>query len=138
MSFTPKLKNGEWFRGGNDKPERRSPPEQAESAMWALKKEFEKEFFQRDSLISIGCAVAFTRWNSRKNQRLPRQLALLIEARDALNPEKLSGKLMEYAKSLQKANTRRLENNWEFELTQRKLHFLAKGTKSGHEILSIK
>ena len=124
--FYSRIKDGEWFRGRNDKPERRSPPEQAESAMWALKKEFEKEFFQRDSLISVGCAVGFTRWNSRKNQRLPRQLALLIESHDALNPEKLSGKLMEYAKSLQKANTRRLENNWEFELTQRKLHFLAK------------
>ena len=77
-------------------------------------------------MISVGCGVAFTRWNSRKNQRLPRQLSLLIEARDALNPEKLSGKLIEYAKSLQKANMRRLQNGWELQLTQQKLHFLEK------------
>ena len=122
--FYSRIKDGEWFREGSYKPERTSPPGQSESAMWALKREFEKEFFQRDSLISVGCAVGFTRWNSRKNQRLPRQLALLIESRDALNPEKLSGKLIEYAESLQKANTRRLQNKFEFQLTQRKLYFL--------------
>ena len=118
-----RIKDGQWYRAGSREPERTSPPEQAESAMYALKDEFE-EFFQRDSLISVGCAVAFTRWNSRKNQRLPRQLALLIESRDALNLEKLSSELLEYAESLQKANTRRLQDNWQLQLAQQKLYLL--------------
>ena len=119
-----KIEDGQWFRADNNKPERRSPPDQAESAMWALKEEFGKEYFHNESLISIGCAVAFTNWRRKRRQTLPRYLALLIESQDALNPEKLSRKLIEYAEALQKGNNNSLRSSLAFELTQRNLYLL--------------
>ena len=122
-AFYAKIEDGQWYKANSNKPERTSPPDQAESAMWALKGEFKEKYFHDESLIAIGSAVVFTNWRRDRGMKLPRYLALLIESQDALDPTKLSNKLIEYAEALQ-GNNNRLRNNLAFELTQRNLYLL--------------
>lgn len=122
-AFYSRIKNGQWYRGNNSRPERESPPEQAENTMWALKNEFGDRYFRKGSLIAIGCAVAFTSWKRDEKTELPRSLAQIIESPDALNSDMLSKRLVEYAESLQYRNNR-LRNNLAFQLAQQEFHDL--------------
>ena len=110
------VKGGSWRReGGNwyrmpGKHAEQPPPKQASGAMFAFKKEF-KSYFQSGSLLSIGCAVAFTdaKYLSGKGRPQP---ALIIEKDDACNPDKLGRKLAEYAATLPEDSVKdQLDNN---------------------------
>lgn len=120
-----KIEDGQWYRAGSDEPERVNPPEQAADAMWDLRREFRDTYFRKNSLIAVGCAVAFTRWKRDEGMELPRYLAQLIEIPESLNPVELSKFLMEYAEALQ-ANNYSLRNNQVFERIQKDFDDLEK------------
>lgn len=96
----------QWYRLPDRKPVRPSPPDQARTAMFALKEEF-KLYFPTDSPLSLGCAVAFTDSNFPEGVRTPKD-ALIIERSDARNADKLVEKLANYADKLPTSKTKRL------------------------------
>lgn len=83
------------------------PPEQSRSAMFALKNEFDS-LFASNSLLSLGCAVAFTDSQFPKHVRLPQE-ALIIESVASRDPIELVDKLQGYADSLPV----KVPDNWE-------------------------
>ena len=89
-----------WYRAPSGQPVSPSPPEQARSGMYAFRSQFENPYFVRDSLISLGCAVAFTDWDVEFSRRPPRELAELITRRDARDESRLIERLSEYADEL--------------------------------------
>ena len=111
-----KISNGRWYSLSSHKPVIPSPPEQARTAMFALaKNEFEATHFGPDSLLSLGCAVAFTDSQFPCDIRKPKQ-ALIIERSDTRDPNKLVEKLTDYADNLPIQRVRRLlgtnRNKW--------------------------
>ena len=66
-----------WYRLPDRELVQPSPPEQARTAMFALQKEFDTHFGP-SSLLSLGCAVAFTDSQFPRDARKPKQ-ALIIE-----------------------------------------------------------
>lgn len=103
-----KIEGKEWYRQP-DNGRVGSPPEQARSAMLALKKEF-PTYFGFSSLLSLGCAVALTDSNFPHGARIPKQ-ALIVEMDDARNPERLGKKLADYANELPNAEVKKLLSN---------------------------
>ena len=88
-----------------------SPPEQARSGMYAFRSQFQNPYFGEDSLISLGCAVAFTGWDVGFSRR-PAELAELITRRDAQDERGLIESLSEYADRLRGDELKaRLRNN---------------------------
>ena len=67
--------------------------------MFALGDEFKASHFGPDSLLSLGCVVAFTDSQFSENARKPKQ-ALIIERSDVQDPNKLGKKLADYAENL--------------------------------------
>ena len=92
-----RIKNGQWYRFPSNEPII-SPLDQAKTAMFALKNEFGDSYFSRDSLLSLGCTVVLTDAETSKDLR--RHVALLIESRDARDPDRLCKILKEYAEEL--------------------------------------
>ena len=104
------IRDRQWYRmpsGGLVQP---SPPEQAQSAMWALKNEF-GTYFGNESPLTAGCAVAFTDAEMLpRNARGPKQ-ALIIERRTSRDPESLCKMLADYADQVRLPNvTRKLRS----------------------------
>ena len=91
-----KIKGSRWYRYPTGTPVAPSPPRQARKAMFALKNKFAASYFHSGSLLSLGCAVAFTDSRFPPNVTHPIE-ALIIERYDARDPEKLSKKLKDYA-----------------------------------------
>lgn len=91
------INNREWYRLPNHELVHPSPPEQARTAMFAVEKEF-SSYFGGNSLLSLGCAVAFTD-SEFQGVRLPPE-CLIIERDDARDPDKLFDKLANYADQL--------------------------------------
>lgn len=89
-----------WYHVPNRRLVHPSPPDQARTAMFALEKEF-KSYFENNSLLSLGCAVAFTDSEFPHPVRTPKQ-ALIIERPDARDPDRLVKKLADYAETLPK------------------------------------
>ena len=83
-----------WYREPYTNPLDSPPPNQVETAMYALKN---AHFSNRGSL-SLGCAVAFTDVNISGD--LPKSLALLIGTDTARDPVELCKHLEDYAKRL--------------------------------------
>ena len=79
-----------------------SPPYQASSGMYALKKQY-NAYLDSKSLIAVGCVVAFTDWDTYPTQR-PMELPELIMRQDARDPTKLCKRLDDYAKQLPRKN----------------------------------
>ena len=82
------------------------PPRQAATGMNAFKRQFSEPFFNNDSLISLGCAVAFTDWDAEFSRR-PAEFAELIMKRDARDPINLIRRLRCYAHSLPNSDVKR-------------------------------
>lgn len=97
------IRHGQWYLDKSTTPEDESPPEQAENAMWALKKKYEK-YFQDSSLLSIGCAVVFTHGNVVG--KLPACLPEIIGRSVAYNPKALVKRLMDYADKMRRWKVR--------------------------------
>ena len=90
-----KIKGSRWYRYPTGTPVAPSPPRQARKAMFALKNKF-ASYFHSGSVLSLGCAVAFT--DSRFPPSITHPIeALIIERYDARDPDKLSKKLKDYA-----------------------------------------
>ena len=87
-----------WYSASSGQVVSPSPPEQASSGMYALRNQF-AVYFGDDSLISLGCAVAFTDWDVVFRSR-PMELAELITRRDARDEGRLIERLSEYADAL--------------------------------------
>ena len=87
-----------WYSASSGQVVSPSPPEQASSGMYALRNQF-SAYFGDDSLISLGCAVAFTDWDVVFRSR-PMELAELITRRDARDEGRLIERLSEYADAL--------------------------------------
>ena len=112
--------DGQWYRWGHGEPEDKSPPEQAETAMWTLKKKYRSTHFRKNSLLSIGCAVAFV--HGTVEGSLPECLPEIIEESDARDPENLVERLLNYAdrmckqsvksKLLNEENRERAQRDW--------------------------
>ena len=101
---------GHWYRQPKHELVQPSPPEQARGAMFAFEKEF-KSYFQSNSLLSLGCAVAFTdaEFTTGGNKTFA---AEIIENSDARDPDRLGKKLADYAATLPKAGVKqKLEEN---------------------------
>lgn len=114
-SFTS---NGrEWYRSP-DGGRVGSPPEQARSAMLALKKEF-PAYFGPSSLLSLGCAVALTDSGFPSGARIPKQ-ALIVERADARDPNRLGKKLADYADKLPTDKVKKLLAGKEVEALEAK------------------
>lgn len=103
-----KIDKRQWYRLPDGISVTPSPPDQARTAMFALKKEFES-YFSTDSLLSLGCAVAFTDSEFTAGVRIPKD-ALIIERSDARNADKLVEKLASYADNLPTQKNRKLLN----------------------------
>ena len=93
-----KIDKGQWYRLPDNTSVRPSPPEQARTAMFALKEEFDS-YFSSDSLLSLGCAVALTDADFPADARSPKN-ALIIDSSDAQDADRLVGKLASYADNL--------------------------------------
>ena len=104
---TYEINHGLWYSRLSGQPVTPSPPEQARTAMFALKNEFEATHFGHDSLLSLGCAVAFTDSEFPCDVRKPKQ-ALIIERSDTRDPNKLAKRLVDYADNLPTQRVRRL------------------------------
>ena len=104
-----------WYSRLSGQPITPSPPDQARTAMFALKNEFEASYFGPDSLLSLGCAVAFTDSQFPCDARKPIQ-ALILERSETRDPNKLVKKLADYADNLPTQRVRRLldtnRNKW--------------------------
>ncbi len=92
-----RIRNGQWYRFPSNELII-SPLDQAKTAMFALKNEFGDSYFSRDSLLALGCAVVLT--DAKTSKDLRRHVALLIESRDARDPDRLCEILKEYAEEL--------------------------------------
>ena len=102
--------DGHWYRLPKRELVQPSPPDQARGAMFAFEKEF-KSYFQSNSLLSLGCAVAFTDavFTKGGNKTFA---AEIIEKPDAVDPNKLGEKLANYAAILPTTGVKqRLEEN---------------------------
>lgn len=104
---TYEINHGRWYSRLSGQPVTPSPPEQARTAMFALKNEFEATHFGYDSLLSLGCAVAFTDSEFPCDARKPKQ-ALIIERSDTRDPNKLAKRLVDYADNLPTQRVRSL------------------------------
>lgn len=89
-----------------------SPPTQASTGMYALQRQF-APYFGDGSLISLGCAVAFTDWDVAFSRR-PAELAELIMREDARDPDKLIERLADYADKLRSGVRERLRDNQDY------------------------
>lgn len=93
------IRDFSWYSASSGQLASPNPPEQARSGMYAFRNQFENPYFRGDSLISLGCAVAFTDWDVAFRER-PRELAELITRRDARDEARLIERLSEYADNL--------------------------------------
>ena len=100
------IREKKWYRLPDRELVPLSPPEQARTAMFALEKEFQTSHFRPTSLLSLGCAVAFTDSQFPCSVRKPKQ-ALIIERSDVQDPDKLGKKLADYADNLPTKQMRR-------------------------------
>ena len=99
------VRGKEWYRlpdGGRIG----SPTRQARESMFALKNEFSTRF-NSSSLLSLGCAVAFTDSQFPSDARIPKE-ALIVESTDARDPNNLGKKLADYADNLPKDEVKTL------------------------------
>lgn len=99
------IDEGRWYRLPQ-RVEVQPPPQQSRSAMFALKDEFDSHF-AANSLLSLGCAVAFTDGQFPKGVRLPQE-ALIIDRYVARDANKLGNMLKDYATELPPQSVRTL------------------------------
>ena len=92
------IRDFSWYSASSGQLVSPSPPDQARSGMYAFSRQF-RSYFGYDSLISLGCAVAFTDWDIAFRER-PRELAELITRRDARDEARLIERLSEYANNM--------------------------------------
>lgn len=105
--------NMEWYSASSGERIRPNPPDQARTGMNALGNQF-SAYFSEDSLISLGCAVAFTDWDVRFSRR-PGVLPELITHHEVRDPKKLVQRLADYADKLPLDSVReRLRNNQDY------------------------
>ena len=104
-----------WYSASSGEPINPDPPTQARTGMYALQGQF-APYFGGDSLISLGCAVAFTDWDVRFSQR-PAELAELITRQDARDPDKLIERLADYADKLSWSHVSGLRDNQRYSAT---------------------
>ena len=104
-----------WYRAPSGQLVNPSPPEQARSGMYAFRSQFQNPYFGDDSLISLGCAVAFTDWDVAFRSR-PMELAELIIRRDARDERRLIERLSRYADDVrgEEVKTRLRNNNQDY------------------------
>ena len=93
-----KIKDGMWHTvpGKRIYP---SPPDQARQAMFAFKEEYAMSYFKPGSLLSPGCAVAFTDASFPRGASRPKQ-ALIIEHPDPRDPDRLPMILANHADNM--------------------------------------
>ena len=99
---------GRWYRYSppHREPVEPSPPNQARGAMFAFEDEHKTSYFQRGSLLSLGCAVAFTDAEFTEDEtRLFG--AEIIEKCDARDPHRLGRWLADYAAALPTTDVKR-------------------------------
>ena len=90
----------QWYFKSSGRPLKQPPPKQAESGMYALKDmQLSKTYFSHESLVSLGCVVAFSDWDVTFERR-PAEVAELITRRDVEDPARLGMRLQEYARQL--------------------------------------
>lgn len=112
-----RIREKEWYRqpdGGRVG----SPIEQARAAMLALKKDFSPHF-NSSSLLSLGCAVAFTDSEFPAGTRKPKG-ALIVERNDAQNPDRLGKILADYADKLPTDQVKKLRQKKQVEALEAK------------------
>ena len=95
-----------WYRASLSQPMTNPPPHQATSGMGAFKEQFNDPYFNEGSLISLGCAVAFTDWDKEFTRR-PAEFAELIMKSDARDSNRLIERLKKYAEDLPSEKVRR-------------------------------
>ena len=100
------IKGGKWHIAPAGKPIVPSPPEQARQAMFAFEKEYETSYFKAGSLLSLGCAVAFTDAAFPQGASRPKQ-ALIIENPDPRNPDRLGRILANHADKMRLSEVKR-------------------------------
>ena len=105
------ISNGIWYRLPSRERDR-SPIEQASTAMFALKNHYKTSHFRPNTLLSLGCAVAFT--NSEfASGTIPICPAWIIERPTVQNPYRLGRSLIDYTNKLPTERTKRLlSNDW--------------------------
>ena len=105
------IRDFSWYSASSGQLVSPNPPEQARSGMYAFQSQFQNPYFRGDSLISLGCAVAFTDWDVGFRER-PRELAELITRRDARDEARLIERLSEYAEGMRRDEVKaRLRDN---------------------------
>lgn len=116
-----RVRNGQWYRlPSNERVG--SPMDQARTAMFALKNEFSSSHFNKNSVLSLGCAVILTDGEIPTGSQLANHIALLIESRDARDPSRLCKVLKKYADKLPlRAVSERLSNPMTSQFAQVKL-----------------
>ena len=103
-----KIENGKWYLLPSGKRVT-SPFQQARTAMFALRDEFPSHFNKR-SLLSLRCAVAFTRSTFPIGGRKPRG-TFIIEKPDVQVPDKLGKKLTDYTEPLLTSGAKKTLND---------------------------
>ena len=95
------IRDRRWHRSSSQTPDRRSPPSQAESAMFALKNHLAPRFGD-GSPLALGCAVAFTYPSGRavRGEEPRDSLAWLMMPDDARDPDRMGEWLTNYARQL--------------------------------------
>lgn len=104
------ISSGMWYLLPSRKRVDRSPIEQASTAMYALKNHYETTFFRPNSLLSLGCAVAFTD-SEFPTGTIPTYPAWIIEYPVARDPNRLGKSLADYADEVPSERTKRLLRN---------------------------
>ena len=89
----------------------RSPIEQASSAMYALKNHYATTHFRHNSLLLLGCAVAFTD-SEFPTDTTPIYPPCIIERSIAWNPYRLAKSLIDYTNKLSPGRLRLFGNDW--------------------------
>ena len=126
------IRQGKWYKKSTDES-LRSPLDQSKDAMFDLKKQFERSHFRGESLLSLGCAVAFT--DGKIPSNVSTHLALMITSRNARNPDGLVKILKNHADQMRPRDVKRsLSEDWTFQLAQANLNKLRNDLEPDMEI----
>ena len=104
------ISRGMWYLLPSRKRIEPSPVDQASSAMYALKNHYATTYFHRNSLLLLGCAVAFTD-SEFPTDIIPTYPPCIIERSIARNPYRLAKSLIDYTDNLSPGRMKRLLGN---------------------------
>ena len=128
------IKKGKWYKKYTNES-LFSPLDQSITAMYALKKQFERSHFRKKSLLSLSCAVAFTDGEIPSNASPSTHLAWMITSHDARNPDRLVRILNDHADRTRRNDEKSsLSEDLVFQLAQINLNELRNDLESDMEI----